>query len=97
MRRCELNWLQSLVFTPGGHKNHQTFLGTGSLTCVEVLARFVLGVHGTVAHRRLHWALLLDDPGTSEELVDGRAKVGDLGGLQGPVVQLRLPHTLSKS
>lgn len=66
----------------------------GNLTCVEVLAWFV-GVHGTMANWRLHWALLLDDASTSKKLVNGRAKVGNLGGLQGPVVQLRLPHTLS--
>lgn len=69
----------------------------GRLTCVEVLAGFG-GEHGTMAlDRWLHRALLLDDASTSKKLVDGGAKVGDLGGLQRPVVQLRLPHALSQS
>lgn len=60
-------------------------LGLWSLTCVEVLAGFV-GVHGAMANRRLHRPLLLDDASAGKKLVNGRAKVGDLGGLQGPVV-----------
>lgn len=64
------------------------------LTCVEVLAGFV-GVHGGMANRRLHCPLWLDYTSAGKKLVDGRAEVCDLGGFQGPIVQLRLSHTLS--
>lgn len=66
------------------------------ISCVEVLAGFV-GVHGAMTNRRLHCPLWLDYTGAGKKLIDGRAKVGDLGGLQGPVVQLRLSHTLPQS
>ena len=39
-------------------------------------------------------ALRGDDPCGCEELVDGGAQVGHLGGVQGPVVELSLPHAL---
>lgn len=43
---------------------------------------------------RVGGALRGDDPRGCEELVDGGAQVGHLGGVQGPVVELGLPHAL---
>ena len=74
--------------------NEVVGLRGGCSTCVEVLAGFV-GVHGAMTNRRLHCPLWLDYTGAGKELVDGRAEVRDLGGFQGPIVQLRLSHTLS--
>lgn len=74
--------------------NKAVGLRSGCLTCVEVLAGFV-GVHGAMTNRRLHRPLWLDYAGAGKKLVDGRAEVCDLGGFQGPIVQLRLSHTLS--
>lgn len=64
------------------------------ISCVEVLAGFV-GVHGAMTNRRLHRPLWLDYTGAGKKLVDGWAEVCDLGRFQGPIVQLRLSHTLS--
>lgn len=43
---------------------------------------------------RVGGALRGDDPRGREELVDGGAQVGHLGGVQRPVVELSLPHAL---
>lgn len=43
---------------------------------------------------RVGGALRGDDPCGCEELVDGGAQVGHLGGVQRPVVELSLPHAL---
>lgn len=39
-------------------------------------------------------ALRWDNPRGREELVNGGTQVGHLGGVQRPVVELRLPHAL---
>lgn len=60
----------------------------------------LVGVHGAMAYgygRRLHCPLWLNDTSAGEKLVDRRAEVSDLGGLQGPVVQLCLSHALLQS
>lgn len=73
------------------------------LVVLPVLAG--LRVHGSVLRRpgrclvldlrlRMGGALRGDDPCGCEELVDGGAQVGHLGGVQGPVVELSLPHAL---
>lgn len=63
-------------------------------TCVKVLAGFV-GVHGAVTNRRLYCSQWRDYTCAGKELVDGRAQVCDLSGLQGPIVQFCLSHTIS--
>lgn len=62
-----------------------------ALTCVDVWVG--LWMHGAVAHWRLHCPLWLDSC-ASKELIDGGAEVCNLSGLERPVIQLRLPHTL---
>lgn len=47
-----------------------------------------------MTHGGLHSPLWLDDTGAGEKLVYGGAEVSDLRGLQGPVVELSLPHAL---
>lgn len=82
---------------------------TVCLTCVDVLVVLpvlaTLRMHRSVLRRprrrlmldlrlRVGRALRGDDPRGCEELVDGGAQVGHLGGVQGPVVELGLPHAL---
>lgn len=80
----------------GAHHGHTLSGVHVQITCIEVLAGFV-GVHGAMAGWRLHCPLWLDDSGPGEELVDRRAEICDLCGLQGPVIQLRLSHTLPQT
>lgn len=61
------------------------------VSCVDVWVG--LWMHGAVAHWRLHCPLWLDSC-ASKELIDGGAEVCNLSGLERPVIQLRLPHTL---
>lgn len=63
-------------------------------TCVKVLAGFV-GVHGAVTNRRLYCSQWRDYACAGKELFDGRAQVYNLSGLQGPIVEFRLFHTIS--
>ncbi len=74
--------------------NKTVGLRSGCLTCVDVLAGFV-GMHGAMTNRGLHCPLWLDYTSAGKKLIDGRAEVCDLGGFQGPIVQLCLSHTLS--
>lgn len=62
------------------------------VSSVDVWAGLV-GMHGAMAHRRLHCPLWLDSS-LSKELIDRRAEVCHLSGLQRPVIHLRLSHAL---
>lgn len=78
------------------------------LSVLRVLAglRVHRGVRLSRVLRRSWWCGVLDlrlwmgsavrgdDPRGSEELVNGGAQVGHLGGVQRPVVELGLPHAL---